>query len=35
MYVGLRQQAYRKHPLINMVIVSKNELVEKILGVFC
>jgi len=35
MYVSLRQQTHGIHPLPNMVIVSKYELVEKIPGVFC
>ena len=35
MYVGLREQAHGMHPPINMVIVSKYELVEKSPGVFC
>lgn len=34
MYVNLQQQAHGKHPPINMVIVSKYELVEKSSGVF-
>lgn len=35
MYVGLRQQAHGMHPLPNMVILSKYELIEKTPGVFC
>lgn len=35
MYVGLREQAHGMHPPINMVIVSKYELVEKNPSVFC
>lgn len=35
MDVGLQQQAHGMHPQLNMVIVSKYELVEKSPGVFC
>ncbi|MCS7465023.1 hypothetical protein N0M98_33630, partial [Paenibacillus doosanensis] len=35
MDVSLRQQVHGMHPQLNMVIVSKYELVEKSSGVFC
>ena len=35
MDVGLLEQAHGMHPQLNMVIVSKYELVEKSTGVFC
>lgn len=33
--VGLQQQTHGMHPQLNMVIVSKYELVEKSSGVIC